>query len=60
VSAQRFIAEGDMVVVEARGRGTTKAGKPYDNTYCMVFRLANGKIEEVIEYSDTALIQAVL
>jgi len=59
-SAHRFIAEGDCVVVEARGDNVTKAGKPYNNEYCFVFRLAGGMIAEVKEYSDTALIEAVL
>src|SRR5690349_12125351 len=29
--AHRFIAEGDFVVVEARGSNTTKSGQPYNN-----------------------------
>jgi ketosteroid isomerase-like protein len=58
--AHRFIAEGDYVVVEARGDNVTKAGRRYDNEYCFVFRLAGGKIKEVKEYADTALVDAVL
>jgi len=58
--AHRFIAEGDTVVVEARGDNVTKAGQRYDNEYCFVFRLSDGMIREVKEYSDTALIEAVL
>ena len=58
--ARRFIAEGDFVVVEARGDNFTRAGKRYDNEYCFVFRLSDGRITEVKEYSDTALIEAVL
>ena len=56
----RFIAEGDLVVVEARGDNVTKAGKPYRNTYCMVFRLAGGKLKDCTEYMDTELVTAVL
>ena len=56
----RFIAEDDFVVVEARGNNTTITGKPYNNTYCFVFRLAEGKLKEVIEYTDTLLIMKVL
>jgi uncharacterized protein len=59
-TAHRFIAEGDLVVVECRGRVTLKTGKPYHNTYCMIFRLEGGKIREITEYCDTALIDAVL
>ena len=58
--ARRFIAEGDFVVVEARGDNVTRAGQRYDNEYCFVFRLSDGRIREVKEYSDTALIEAVL
>src|SRR6266849_9385798 len=42
-TAQRFIAEEDLVVVEARGSNTTKTGKAYNNRYCFVFRIAGGK-----------------
>lgn len=38
----------------------TKAGVPYNNTYCFVFRLADGKVREVTEYMDTALVAAAL
>jgi ketosteroid isomerase-like protein len=60
VVGHRFIADGDYVAVEARGQNTTKAGVPYNNTYCFVFRVANGKLREVTEYMDTALVTAVL
>jgi len=58
--AERFIAEDDVVVVEARGNNTTKNGKPYNNRYCFVFRLANGKLQEVTEYMDTLLVATAL
>lgn len=61
VTAQRFVAEGEHVVVEARGlNNVTKAGTPYNNTYCFVFRLADGKVREVTEYMDTVLAVAAL
>ncbi len=56
----RFIAEGDYVVVEARGHNTTIKGKPYNNRYCFVFRLSGGKLTEVTEYLDTELVTATL
>jgi len=56
----RFIAEGDYVVVEARGNNTTKAGKPYNNHYCFVARLGDGKLREITEYMDTELVSSVL
>jgi ketosteroid isomerase-like protein len=56
---QRFIADGDFVVVEARGKNTTRSGVPYNNTYCFVFRLADSKLKEVTEYMDTELVKTV-
>jgi uncharacterized protein len=60
VSADRFIAEDDLVVVEARGHNMTTTGKPYNNTYCWIYRLANGKIQELTEYLDTQLVATAL
>jgi uncharacterized protein len=55
------IAEGSHVVVQARGAGrVTTSGKPYDNTYCIVFRVENGLITEIDEYCDTELIRATI
>lgn len=58
---QRFIADGDYVVVQARGDMMTKTGVRYDNNdYCLIYRLANQKIVEIWEYCDSALTEAVL
>jgi ketosteroid isomerase-like protein len=59
-TASRFIAEDDYVVVEFRGRSTTKTGKPYNNNYCCIYRIAGGKLQEVTEYLDTELVSAAL
>ncbi len=48
------------MVVEAKGNNTTKAGKSYNNTYCFVFRLAAGKLQELTEYMDTQLVVEAL
>jgi ketosteroid isomerase-like protein len=58
--AFNFIADGDYVAVEARGDNVTKAGLRYDNQYCMVFRIEAGKIKEVKEYGDSAMVERVL
>ncbi|HXY37985.1 MAG TPA: nuclear transport factor 2 family protein [Planctomycetaceae bacterium] len=55
-TAHRFIAEDDFVAVECQGRVTTKNGKPYNNTYCYICRLADGKLKELTEYMDTQLV----
>lgn len=56
MAADRFIAEDNYVVVECRGKVTTKTGRPYNNKYCMVFRIEAGKIKELTEYMDTNLV----
>jgi uncharacterized protein len=54
------IAKGDFVVVQLRGQAETVEGRPYNNTYCHVFRMHNGLIAEMTEYCDTALVNTVL
>ena len=56
ITPDNFIAEGDFVAMQARGKSTTKTGKSYNNTYCQVFRIAGGKVQEVTEYLDTELV----
>jgi ketosteroid isomerase-like protein len=56
LTPDNFIADGDFVAMQARGKSTTKTGKPYNNTYCHVFRIANGKVQEMTEYLDTELV----
>jgi ketosteroid isomerase-like protein len=58
--ADTIVAEGDTVVVECRGKVTTKAGKRYDNIYCWVCRLDGGKIVSLTEYMDTELVATAL
>ena len=57
---RRIISEGDIVVVECEGSVATKAGERYDNKYCYVIRMAEGKMVELTEYMDTALADRVL
>ena len=59
-SAQRIIAEHDIVVVECRGAVMTKTGVPYNNTYCYVCRMADGQLKELTEYFDTELVRTAL
>jgi uncharacterized protein len=58
--AHRFIADGDHVVVEAKGDNVTLEGARYDNDYCLVFRLEGGRIREIREYCDSVLTEKVL
>jgi len=58
ITPENFIAEGDFVAMQARGKSNTKAGGTYNNTYCQVFRIVNGKVQQVTEYLDTELVTA--
>jgi uncharacterized protein len=57
---ERFIAEGEYVVMQAEGRATALSGKPYNNTYCIVCRIVDGKVKEMVDYIDTELITTAL
>jgi ketosteroid isomerase-like protein len=56
ITTDNLIAEGDYVAVQSHGHSTTRKGVAYDNTYCQVFRIAEGKIREATEYLDTELV----
>jgi ketosteroid isomerase-like protein len=56
----RIFADGDHVIVEARGAMKTKAGDKYNNEYCLIYRFAGGKIVEMREYCDSVLCEARL
>lgn len=56
---ERLTAEGDVVVAQTAGTAETHEGTPYNNSYCQVIRIHDGKIAEVKEYFDTALVDAV-
>ncbi|WP_214409505.1 nuclear transport factor 2 family protein [Sphaerisporangium fuscum] len=60
VSAERFVADGDVVVVEARNHSVTSSGHDYPNRYCWIFVMRDGRIAEITEYTDTQLITEVL
>lgn len=55
-TVHHLTAERDLVVAEVTGKAETKAGQPYNNTYCFVFRIHDEKIVEVREYLDTDLV----
>ncbi len=59
-TAEEILADGDRVVVRARANATTVRGDAYPQAYCYVFRVIEGRIAEVIEYCDTALVERVL
>ena len=58
--ADFVLAAEDRVIVQSRGHGRTVSDKAYDNTYCFIFRVRDGKLTEVIEHCDTALVDRLL
>jgi len=60
-TAERIIAdeEGNVVVL-AKGKVRTKSGHDYNNDYCFVFRMEQGKIFELREYMDSVLAERAL
>src|SRR5258706_10653848 len=56
IDVKRIYADGDTVVVQARGRSATKRGGTYNNSYCQIFRVEGGKVKSMVEYLDTALV----
>jgi ketosteroid isomerase-like protein len=58
--ARNILSDGDFVVVECTGNVMTKSGKPYNNVYCYVIRMAQGKMMSLMEYLDTQLVADVL
>jgi ketosteroid isomerase-like protein len=58
--ARRIVAEGSIVVVEARGENVTRDGKTYENNYCYVFEFRDGKVSALTEYADTELFRSAL
>ena len=60
IKVTNFIACGEWVITEAVGHGVTKKGKDYNNTYCHLWQVRDGKIVKFVEYNDTDLIVRVL
>jgi uncharacterized protein len=49
-----LIAEGDTVALEWRVRARTVGGADYDNVYCGILTVRDGRISAVREYLDSA------
>lgn len=54
----RLIAEDDYVIRLGHGEGgVAKNGMVYNNTYCFVIQVKDGKIKEIKEFCDTDLVR---
>ena len=60
MTIENLIADGDFVAEQARGVARTKDGKDYNNTYCRVWRITDGKVRAMQEYLDTELVRSCL
>ncbi len=60
VEPDRYIDDGDSVVVLGHTRGRTRAGAAYDLPFVHVWTLADGKATSCTEYFDTAKMNAAL
>lgn len=60
IQIKNVVAEGNFVVVESSGEAMTRDGKPYNQTYCDVFRFSGEKLHEVTTYLDTVLSKEAL
>jgi ketosteroid isomerase-like protein len=54
-----IFADGDHVIIESKGEANMKSGEAYNQNYCMVLRMAGGRIMEMREYFDSALADAL-
>ena len=59
VRATLVLSEGEYVVVEGVGNNKTPGGKEYNNRYCWVMKIIEGKIVELKEYMDTDLVRRI-
>ena len=58
-SIDNLIGEADYVVALTSGTAETTDGRPYNNKYCQIIRIQNGKFIEVTEYLDTELASSI-
>lgn len=56
----RIIADGEYAVAEWTSHARSADGRDYDNDYAIVFRVSDGQIAGVTEYTDTAYLADVL
>lgn len=53
VHVTALISDGDTVAVESTSSGGLEDGRTYNNSYCWVFRVKDGKILRLHEYMDS-------
>jgi ketosteroid isomerase-like protein len=54
MEVEDLVADGECVVVRARGRARTRSGVEHTNRYALFYRVREGRVVEVEEFLDTA------
>jgi ketosteroid isomerase-like protein len=57
VHVDELIGTGERIVALCHGEANTVFNRPYKNDYAFVFTVKGGKICEIAEYLDTALVE---
>ncbi|SRR5579871_2265841 len=60
IAVRDVIADGDKVAVQFDSHARGKNGVAYDQTYCWVMRLEQGRVRELTAYLDTELVSRLL
>jgi uncharacterized protein len=55
-TVKTIVAEGDEVVALWEGHATATDGRAYDNTYCWVMRVQDGKVTEATAFFDAPML----
>lgn len=53
-------AQGNRVVMELKGSAKTADGRDYNNEYCHIYEIRDGKITLFRDYMDSALVEQIL
>ncbi len=56
----RAYSDGNAVILEPTNKAKVSNGKSYENEYCFVFEIENGKIRRIREYTDTQKAKDIL
>ena len=57
---RKIYGDGDTVIVELTNKAKVSNGKFYENDYCFVFEVENGKVRRIREYADTQKAKEIL
>lgn len=53
-------ADGDKVFLQWEGSATSTTGQPYNQTYCWVLTMKEGRVAVAVAYLDTELVTNVI